>query len=398
MQSNTGDQDAAFAKSWFSWYYERLEQMPVPSIGSREFGFMFFDRSFMQRHTSFTGEGALMDFMRRRVPSHAYYSAAYYRVPGAPTMAEKGWKGTDLIFDLDADHVRGAEKLPYDQMLSSVKREVIRLYDDFVCGDLSFSEKETEIVFSGGRGYHIHVFAESVHALGSHERREIVDYITATDMDVRLLMDRTVVEKGSKPLERYRLPGSGQGGWKGKLDVVARNVVSELVSKSKEEAVIYLKSKGCSHLQAARMYEDLKRGGRRILADGNTDIFGRKEDFEAFLNVLKEELLQRMAAETDEPVTSDIHRLIRIPGTLHGKTAFRVVSMSREELECFNPLTDAIPPFPDMEVRVISDADFMSEAVGGKSVHMKEGENSIQLALALFLILRKKIHIHPEQE
>ncbi|MFW9930330.1 MAG: hypothetical protein ACFFD1_13120 [Candidatus Thorarchaeota archaeon] len=34
----------------------------------------------------------------------------------------------------------------------------------------------------------------------------------------------------------------------------------------------------------------------------------------------------------------DIHRLIRYPGTLHGKTGFRVQELSIESLEDFNPL------------------------------------------------------------
>jgi DNA primase small subunit len=37
-------------------------------------------------------------------------------------MKEKFWKGADLIFDLDADHLRKAPK-SYSEMLELVKKE-----------------------------------------------------------------------------------------------------------------------------------------------------------------------------------------------------------------------------------------------------------------------------------
>src|SRR5207247_3365741 len=57
--------------------------------------------------------------------------------------------------------------------------------------------------------------------------------------------------------------------------------------------------------------------------------------------------------ETDEPVTSDIKRLIRMPSSLHGKTGLQVVPMSRDDLDNFRPLRDAVPrAWTDEPVRV----------------------------------------------
>src|SRR3989475_13236274 len=47
--------------------------------------------------------------------------------------------------------------------------------------------------------------------------------------------------------------------------------------------------------------------------------------------------------ETDEPVTSDIKRLIRLPHSLHCKTGLAVVPMTRAALDGFLPLRDATP-------------------------------------------------------
>ena len=55
-----------------------------------------------------------------------------------------------------------------------------------------------------------------------------------------------------------------------------------------------------------------------------------------FLQVIVGEI----GAEIDEPVTIDIHRLIRYPGSLHGATGFKVQEIELKELEKFNPLNE----------------------------------------------------------
>ena len=44
----------------------------------------------------------------------------------------------------------------------------------------------------------------------------------------------------------------------------------------------------------------------------------------------------------DEPVTGDVHRLIRLPGSLHGGSGLRVTTIESKELENFNPMVSAI--------------------------------------------------------
>src|SRR2546426_10853545 len=144
-----------------------------PRLTRREFGFMFWEAGMMQRHKSFTSGESLRGFMARQTPMHVYHSTAYYETPGAPTMEEKGWLGADLIFDLDADHIPKAKEMSYEEMLEAVKRKIILLHDDFLERDFGFDDKTLKIVFSGGRGYHIHVRDERIWNLGSHERREI---------------------------------------------------------------------------------------------------------------------------------------------------------------------------------------------------------------------------------
>ena len=121
------DANARFLLKSFRKYYKE-NQIILPSrFGRREFGFMFFDKNFVQRHMGFPNGAEIQKFMVSQVPSHSYYSTAYYRKPNAPTMEEKEWLGADLIFDLDADHLVGAENMSYTEMLDQIKKEMINL-------------------------------------------------------------------------------------------------------------------------------------------------------------------------------------------------------------------------------------------------------------------------------
>lgn len=51
-------------------------------------------------------------------------------------------------------------------------------------------------------------------------------------------------------------------------------------------------------------------------------------------------IIKEIGIRIDEPVSIDIHRLIRYPGSLHGKTGFKVQELSLKELDTFNPLDE----------------------------------------------------------
>ena len=63
--------------------------------------------------------------------------------------------------------------------------------------------------------------------------------------------------------------------------------------------------------------------------------------------------LKMTAIYPDEPVTGDIHRLIRLPGSLHGGSGLKVTIMNKEKLEKFDPMNDAIV-FSQDEIKVRS--------------------------------------------
>ncbi|MCJ7489245.1 MAG: DNA primase catalytic subunit PriS, partial [Thermoplasmata archaeon] len=221
-----------FVMKLFAKHYTESPLDMPERFARREFGFMFFDRTFMMRHMAFPSRAALKKYLVEQTPSHAYYSTAYYEKPDAPTMPEKSWLGADLLFDLDADHVEGTKGLSYEQMLGRVKREVKRLIDEFLNEDLGFDEGDLKIVFSGGRGYHVHVNSQKVLKLTSHERREIVDYVTGTGLDLDWVFPRSAFEQSrfkDRPGVSHRraMPTRADGGWKRRI----RRGIEELLAE-----------------------------------------------------------------------------------------------------------------------------------------------------------------------
>ncbi|OGS50527.1 MAG: hypothetical protein A3K65_02985, partial [Euryarchaeota archaeon RBG_16_68_12] len=364
----------AWIRERFRRYYKQIELELPPRFTRREFGFMLWEAGMMQRHKSFKSGESLRNFLVQRTPMHTYYSSAYYENPGAPTMEEKGWLGADLVFDLDADHIPGSEKMGYEEMLEAVKKRIIQLYDDFLVQDFGFEEGSLRVVFSGGRGYHIHVSDERVWALGSHERREIVDYITGKDFDFGAVFRQSVFdvkEYGGRKYDKRRVvmvDPLKAAGWQ-------RKVVEGLQQLAKtleppvgiDSAVDFLSSfEGIERSDARRLWDNLFepvawknrkpiRGVDRLLETGQIEVLNDK-NVRTLISVVRQ--LQQIRldehkgvsldgvvrrGETDEPVTSDIKRLIRMPHSLHGKTGLAVVPMSRKALESFLPLRDAVP-------------------------------------------------------
>jgi len=404
VSPTTMTKEQEFAMRWFGDYYSRTELPQPDRFLEREFGFMFFDKDFVRRHMGFRSMQDLRNYLVRQVPMHVYYSSAFYENPGAPKMEMKGWKGADLVFDLDADHLKGAENMTYAEMLTAVKRDMVRLLDDFLFGDLGFSEDEVRIVFSGGRGYHAHVSNEKVRCLKSHERSEIVDYVCGTDLDEDWLFPhRPSMLKEFKAVKKvekaFSIPEEGSGGWRGHARDALEKLLDELESlevPQVKERYSSLASKKEYNIQSLQL--DLfgrREGGKRVrdlILENNSLEYISDKNKEMFLNWVREEVRHISAAEVDEPVTRDVKRLIRMPGSLHGKTAMRVIPLRRDQLDTFEPLRDAFPQvFPDHPIKVTVNKPVDIE-LKGERVH-GQGTIEVPTYAAIFLVLRMKASI-----
>ena len=73
------DSNSRFMLKAFKKYYRTDGPLVPDRFARREFGFMFFDKNFVQRHLSFSTPEELRRYMQGIVPAHSYYSTSYYR-------------------------------------------------------------------------------------------------------------------------------------------------------------------------------------------------------------------------------------------------------------------------------------------------------------------------------
>ncbi|MEM2875616.1 MAG: DNA primase small subunit PriS [Candidatus Bathyarchaeia archaeon] len=353
-----------FIESYFAKFYNTKfsEVMPPKNMEEREFGFTLFREGIMIRHLSFQDVEELRRFLKDKTPKDFYYSCAYYERP-KEEMDNKGWLGADLIFDIDADHIltpckkshdywlcrdcgydgRGGEpsacprcgrtkisvfSWPCEVCLESAKREMIKLVE-FMMDDFGFSSNELAIYFSGHRGYHLHVESEVIKEVGQNERKEVVDYLQAIGIDLKFhwLLENGTVERGTEPM-------LDEGGWRGRI---ARGTYEFLLRPTllQDLSRLGLSRQAISQISKNKnlIIESWKSSGPWKMFKGLGLNTWRKVAYEA---------LKNQAVSVDSVVTTDIHRLIRMGGTLHGKTGFKKAKISLIDLERFDPLNDAV--------------------------------------------------------
>jgi DNA primase small subunit len=363
-----------FLRQRFTEYYQKERIQAPPAVGEREFGFILFDPDSpevrMRRHMGFGTSRELGEYIRSIVPAHGFYSSAYYTAPGAGTMAEKGWTGADLIFDLDADHLmRGA----YRAMLDRVKVETGKLLA-MLTGELGFSGREIHLVFSGGRGYHVHVREIAVRGWGSQERRELIDYVCGIGIDPGVLLSATP---------------EGNGGWKERYISTLSEYFLWLKGLGQEKGVEHLMEyPGIGRERAPRFFDSIDD---RLAGLGMGD-YAPLLTNPAFIAISQKEggkfreLLREKAALADEPVTTDTRRLIRMPTTLHGGTGLRVTPVPLGDFDSFDPLQDSVV-FSDRKVTVDAAMNLPME-IQGNTYQVGKGTNVVPEALAVFLCAR----------
>jgi DNA primase small subunit len=375
-------------------------------IEKREFGFALFE-GWILRHKNFDTRNELISFLGDLVPRDAYFSCAYYEDPQAE-MEKKGWWGADLVFDIDADHsptscdkvhdqwtcgkcgftgkgvapkncpVCSSEKFdestwPCEVCLASAKYETMKLLD-ILTKDFGFSDKEIRVFFSGHRGYHVHVEDEAVKDLDSVARKEIVDYVCGLGLDVPF---HRLDEKGLKMLKM------NDPGWRGRTakgihdfafnakaedyrDIGLKGNVAEAMVKNKRAVL--------RNLNESRPWETVKGVGP-----------------ETWKKIVEHFVMSR-SASVDTVVTTDTHRLIRLGGTLHGKTGLKKMEFPIQAMNDFDPFKSAIAFKEGTATVLVSNAPKFR--LGDQSFGpYKNQKIELPTAAAVLLICRKRAEV-----
>ena len=343
-----------FIKGKFAEYYKKYAYtIPSPtSIEKREFGFLLLKEKIMLRHKSFRNVDDLREFLKTTVPSDVYYSGAYYEKP-EEEMEEKVWLGADLIFDIDADHIltpcdkihdkwtcnncgfvgKGAtpEKCPacgearFDEKrwlcevcLESAKRETMKLVE-VLMDDFGFPSEKINVFFSGHRGYHLHLESEEILSLDPMARKEIVDYIAGIGLEPEF-----------HGLEKISGPKLDDSGWRGRIARGTYDFLLKATPEKLEEIGLQRRIINVIETHKERLIKSWKE-------EGPWGIIGIKGS-----RKIAQFSAQRQSVKIDTVVTTDIHRLIRLTNTLHGKTGLKKTEVPITKLERFDPFKSAV--------------------------------------------------------
>ena len=364
--------DSRFLERVFQAYYKEKKDI-IPSvnlINQREFGFIPWHKQIMIRHMAFQDLISLRNYLVNNAPRHVYSSGSLYLSPGHSEMGQKEYQGCDLIIDIDVDHFYTACKDKHDlwycqecyksgkgmtknctkcsslkikkvswfceDCLEIAKKEIIRLIDDFLIPDFNIKTDEMHIAFSGHRGYHLKVENEKIRELLSDQRRELVDYFTGNNINFQIL---GFEERGTNFFGFL----NNNKDWSNKIN----KKIQEILIKNTNEEIQDLLEKFGLNKNVIRSFNNSREYLLEIVENNyqnlwNIEGFGMNK-WKKFLKGIVHEI----GIEIDEPVTIDIHRLIRYPGSLHGKTGFKVQELSLDQLSEFNPLNendDALNP------------------------------------------------------
>lgn len=346
------------------FYRNPSTDIPAPgAMYQREFAFLLFKERAMVRHTSVSKISKLKSFFSESVPSDVYHSCAYYENPEAD-MAKKGWLGADLVFDIDADHIptscdkihdewtcgkcgfsgRGVtpescpscggvkfdtKTWPCERCIASAKNETMKLAS-ILEEDLGFSGRDLHIFFSGHRGYHVHVEDDAIKSLDTMARREIVDYVLGLGLSVLEGRDKAdgspKKSSGSFLLHDF--------GWNRRIKMGMQKFILNATEEDLRRIGIKQSVKG--------MLQNRDVIATRYIEENRwTGIKGVGAGVETWLKIARH-VKDLESAKIDTVVTTDIHRLIRMNGTLHGKTGLKKIEFPVERLPDFDPFKEAI--------------------------------------------------------
>lgn len=353
----------------FAEYYSSAN-FPVPSIEKREFGIGNI-KKIDARHLNFENEAEFRSYLVSNTPLFVSHSVAYYEFPGATPIQRKNRQGADIVFDLDI-HADGGKYEVYKH-LEEVKQDAIRLMKDFLIQDFGVRKENLTIVFSGNRGYHIHMRDPDYLYIGSEERRELVDYIKGQGLNYQSFFRLREIGRAVK-IESG--PSPDEGGYRGRF---ARTVIETLEKKPSKISRTFSKEEA-----RKRFVEGIMQG------NWNKQPYNPEELFKRLAPVA--EKLSLRSVDTDAAVTHDLSKLIRVENSIHGSTG--LIAKMIDDIDSFEPLRDArLSLENNLKIKFTEDVPeiFFGDATYGP--FEKNTEKEIKESVALFFVLKESATI-----
>jgi DNA primase small subunit len=409
------DASREFVFQKFSEFYkDPTNAVPSPPLPEqREFGYLMFKERFMVRHKHYKNINDFRAVLAQTVPSDVYHSCAYYQNPDFD-MDKKGWTGSDVVFDIDADHIPTSCNKIHDEFrcvkcgfqgrgitpeicpcceatkfetriwacdlcIQSARDEVVKLLD-MLENDFGFSNNEMRVFFSGHRGYHLHLEDEAVRSLDAMARKELVDYVTGLGISV---LDKQAREEKAKrkrgSANKFNLHNFG---WNRRLKIGMADFIEHASKEDLQE--VGLKNKALIDNKGTII--------KRAINEGRWESI-KGVSVQTWLK-LAEIVREKQAAKIDTVVTTDIHRLIRMNGSLHGKTGLKKVEFPARDILDFNPFNGAVA-FKKGKVKVLV-SDAPEFRMSGETLGPYKNQTvELPTAAAILLMCKRRAEVVP---
>jgi DNA primase small subunit len=175
--------------------------------------------------------------------------------------------------------------------------------------------------------------------MGEEERREIANYVLGQGLDPQLHELDEVNLGGVRVIEG---PQFGQPGWRGRMVEGIYDVLGEEGERLglSQAQVKTIKTRDPDEFFNKPFWSSVKGFGLSTW------------------RAISLKAVDRRSARIDTVVTTDVHRLIRLPGTLNGHTGLLTVQVPRERLDEFDPFRDSLAFQGQMTVRVKDSPQF----------------------------------------
>ena len=340
-----------------------------PEIDRREFGIGDFGKKIVRRHMSFGDYAELNSFLRNEAPLFISYSAAYYKDASARPMERKGLLGADLVYEFDAGDIptKCKEKhdfwicpkcnstgkgsvpkcpkcfattkqyeFPCKRCIEETKKQVIKLLN-ILESELGLTQG-ISINFSGNAGYHVHIRSDTIRHLSQDARIELVDYLTLSGF---------VPEHNGFNLSAKMLRCPEYAELKGAQARVMQHMIKFIMNANTDELAQY----GCISLPSRRKREGLKLASyihenkESVVArikKGTLFYIGSRTVASAFWRAIIEHAVRLASIKLDRQTSIDIHKIVRVPDSLHGSSGFIAKTVPLDELKEFDPFEHAL--------------------------------------------------------
>ncbi len=347
-----------FLRKKFRSFYKENFIDSVPEPEKREFGYGEFGKKIIARHYSFSSSKEFNSFLRETAPFFVSYSPAFYEFPDRRPMKKKLYLKSDLIYEFDADDIKTECKQKHDswkctecetegkgliekcpscgasvqteewvceECLEATKKQTLKLIDVLET-DFGFFDG-LSVNFSGSKGFHLHVRNEKIQSLNANSRIELVDFLTAHEIDLEQLGFVYANRKMLCPKEFLAF------GW-------SKKILSSLIFLIENNEAEKIAALGNARVSTIK----------KILEKKETVLKGMKNGFlfpvtrnpRKFWEGLLFNLVEKQKLFLDRQTSVDLAKIIRVPDSIHGSTGMPAKQFSREKLKDFVPLKECI--------------------------------------------------------